>query len=94
MDSTPLRVCKHQRILIHKTFKVLAERRNCYMGWFFEFKLHLIINDRGDILNFMFIPGNIDDSETLYSEFFYQEGKGQTLWRQGILVPKRHTAGH
>ncbi len=31
------------------------------MGWFFGFKLHLIINDKGEILNFMFTPGNVDD---------------------------------
>lgn len=28
----------------------------CTMGWFFGFKLHLIINDKGEILNFMFTP--------------------------------------
>ena len=35
------------------------------MVWFFGFKLHLIINDKGEILNFMFIPGNMDDRELL-----------------------------
>ena len=30
--STPLRVCRNQRILIHKTFKGLAERGKCSMG--------------------------------------------------------------
>lgn len=54
VDSTPLRVCRNQRILIHKTFKGLAEREKCSMGWFFGFKLHLKINDKGEILNFMF----------------------------------------
>ena len=68
VDSTILRVCKNQRILIHKTFKGLAERGKSSMGWFFGFKLHLIINDRGEILNFMFSPGNVDDREILYSE--------------------------
>ena len=46
VDSTPLRVCRNQRILIHKTFEGLAERGKCSMGWFFGFKLHLIINDK------------------------------------------------
>ena len=32
VDSTPLRVCKHQRILIHKTFKGIAQRGKCSMG--------------------------------------------------------------
>jgi hypothetical protein len=65
VDSTPLHVCRNQRILIHKTFEGLAERGKCSMGWFFGFKLHLIINDKGEILNFMFIPGNVDDREPL-----------------------------
>ena len=45
VDSTPLCVCRNQRILIHKTFEELAERGRCSMGWFFGFKLHLIIRD-------------------------------------------------
>ena len=45
VDSTPLRVCRNQRIHVHKTFEGLATRGKCSMGWFFGFKLHLIIND-------------------------------------------------
>ena len=40
VDSTPLRVCKNQRIHIHKTFKGIAQRGKCSMSWFFGFKLH------------------------------------------------------
>ena len=47
VDSTPLRVCRNQRILIYKTFEGLVERGKCSMGWF---KQHLIINDKGEIL--------------------------------------------
>ena len=65
VDSTPLCVCRNQRILIHKTFEGPAERGRCSMGWFFGFKLHLIINDKGEILNFMFTPGKADDREPL-----------------------------
>ena len=65
VDSTPLRVCRNQRILIHKTFEGHAERGKYSMGWSFGFKLHLIINDKGEILNFMFTPGNVDDREPL-----------------------------
>ena len=60
VDSTPLRVCRNQRILVHKTFRGLAERGKCLMGCFC-LKLYLIINDKGEILNFMFTPGNVDD---------------------------------
>ena len=57
VDSTPLRVCKNQRIHIHKTFKGITQRGKCSMGWFFGFKLHLICNERGELLNFMITPG-------------------------------------
>ena len=31
------------------------------MGWFFGFKLHLICNEKGELLNFMITPGDVDD---------------------------------
>lgn len=50
VDSTPLRVCRNQRIHMHKVFKGIAARGKCSMGWFCGFKLHLICNEkRGDI---------------------------------------------
>lgn len=85
VDSTPLRVCKHQRILIHKTFKGLALRGKCSMRWFYGFKLHIIINDRGEILNFMFPPGNVDDREPLYSESFIKNVKGKLCGDKGYI---------
>ncbi len=85
VDSTPLRVCKHQRILIHNTFKGIAQRGKCPMGWFFGFKLHLIINDKGEILNFMFTPGNVDDREPLYSESFIENVKGKLCGDKGYI---------
>jgi hypothetical protein len=61
VDSTPLRVCRNQRIHIHKTFKGIARRGKCSMGWFFGFKLHLICNEKGEILNFMhYCPVKVD----------------------------------
>lgn len=76
VDSTPLRVFRNQRILIHKTFEWLAERGKCSMGWFFRFKLHLIINDKGEIFNFIFTHGNVDDREPLNRVSFWRISKG------------------
>ena len=85
VDSTPLRVCRNQRILIHKTFEGLAERGKCSMGWFFGFKLHLIINDKGEILNFMFTPGNVDDREPLKQGKFLENIKGKLCADKGYI---------
>ena len=55
------------------------------MGWFFGFKLHLIINDRGEILNFMFTAGNVDDRQTLYSPSFIENVKGKLCGDKGYI---------
>lgn len=61
IDSTSLDVCLNQRIASHKVFAGLAARGKTSMGWFFGFKLHLVINDRGELLNVLLTPGNVDD---------------------------------
>jgi hypothetical protein len=61
IDSTALDVCLNQRIASHKVFAGLAERGKTSTGWFFGFKLHLVINDRGDLLNVKLTPANVDD---------------------------------
>jgi hypothetical protein len=50
---------------MHGIFKGIAARGKCSMGWFFGFKLHLICNEKGELLNFMFTPGDIDDRKPL-----------------------------
>ncbi|EKO59618.1 transposase DDE domain protein [Leptospira kirschneri str. H2] len=44
-----------------KVFKDIAQRGKSSTGWFYGFKLHLIINDQGELLSFMKPPGNVDD---------------------------------
>jgi hypothetical protein len=61
IDSTSLDVCLNQRIASHKVFAGLAGRGKTSTGWFFGFKLHLVINDRGELLNIQLTPGNVDD---------------------------------
>lgn len=61
VDSTSLVVCHNLRIHSNHTFKDLAKRGKTSTGWFFGFKLHLIINDRGELLAFKLTPGNTDD---------------------------------
>jgi transposase len=61
MDSTSLKVCHNRRIKQHKVFENLAARGKTSVDWFFGFKLHLVVNDRGELLNIMLTPGNTDD---------------------------------
>lgn len=65
INSTPLIACHIKREKLHKTFKGIAQKGQCSLGWFFGFKLHLIINDKGEILDFVITQGNVDDRKPL-----------------------------
>jgi len=85
VDSTPLRVCKNQRIHIHRTFKGIAQRGKCSMGWFFGFKLHLICNEMGEVLNFMITPGDVDDRKPLEYKAFVEFLYGKLVGDKGYI---------
>ena len=78
IDCTHLKVCDNRRIHQHKTFKKVAERGFCSIGLFFGFKLHLIINDRGEILSFFLTKWNVDDRDLKVMESMTKDmfGKG------------------
>ncbi|MBI3259513.1 MAG: IS982 family transposase [Ignavibacteriae bacterium] len=61
IDSTSIAVCHNKRIQRNNVFRGLAKRGKTTAGWFYGFKLHLIINDKGEILAFQLTPGNIAD---------------------------------
>lgn len=61
IDSTVLRVCHNKRISRNKVFAGSAAIGKSSMGWFYGFKLHLVINEIGELINFKITPGNIDD---------------------------------
>jgi hypothetical protein len=61
IDSTTLAVCQNARIQQHQVFASSAQRGKTSTGWFFGYKLHLVINHQGEIISFCFTPGNTDD---------------------------------
>lgn len=63
IDSTVLQVCKIKRAKRNKVFKNLATFGKSTIGWFFGFKLHLVINEIGELLAFKVTAGNVDDRE-------------------------------
>ena len=63
IDSTSLKVCHNLRIPRHQVFAKEAKRGKGTMGWFYGFKLHLIMNDEGGILAVKVTPGNVDDRQ-------------------------------
>ena len=61
VDSTSIAVCHNLRIPQHKVFLDSARRGKTSVGWFYGFKLHLVINDCGELLGCYLTPGNCDD---------------------------------
>lgn len=62
VDSTTLDVCDNRRIWKHRVFKGIAARSKSSMGWFYGLKLHLTVNDKGEIVSFLLTPGNVPDN--------------------------------
>ena len=88
VDSTPIRACKNKRINRNKVFKGIATTGKSTMGWFYGFKLHLIINDKGEILNFIITQANVDDREPLKNNKFLRKIRGKLYADKGYVGQK------
>lgn len=81
IDSTSLEICLNERAKRNRVFKDLANWGKSSLGWYFGFKLHLIINEFGEILSFMITPANVDDrkpvpemTKNLFGKLFGDRG--------------------
>lgn len=88
VDSTSIGVCKNKRIFNHKVFKDIAQRGKTTMGYFFGFKLHLVINDSGEIIDFVITPGNVDDRQPLQDTNFLKKIAGKLFADKGYISQK------
>jgi Transposase DDE domain len=104
IDSTSLKVCHNRRIHSHQVFAGCARRGRTSVDWFFGFKLHFVINDRGELLSLRLTPGNTDDRrpvpelvQELFGKLFGDKGYisqplFETLYDGGVrLVTKLKT---
>jgi len=91
IDSTPIRVCGKKRIKRNKVFKGIATTGKSTMGWFHGFKLHIIINDKGELLNFMITQANVDDRYPLKTDNFLKKIIG-SLYADKGYISKQLTA--
>ena len=85
IDSTVLRVCHNKRIKRNKVFKGIAKVGKSTMGWFFGFKLHLIINDKGEILSFYLSQGNTSDNNAKIITKMTKEIFGKVFRDKGYI---------
>jgi hypothetical protein len=90
IDSTFLAVCDNHRIHQHKVFAGLATRGRGSMGWCFGFKLHLVVNDCGELLGCCLTAAHRHDvkqlpklAKRLYGKLFGDKGYlSQPLFEQ------------
>lgn len=88
VDSTTLCVCDSHRINSNRVFAGVAKRGKSSTGWFYGFKLHIAINENGDILSFCLTAGNVDDRNWKVLEFLTREMFGKLFADKGYLSPK------
>jgi Transposase DDE domain len=93
IDSTSLSVCHPARISQHRVFGVDARRGKTSVGWFYGFKLHLVVNDRGELLALCLTPGNTDDrrpaprlAQRLFGRLFGDKGYISAPLAERLLV--------
>jgi hypothetical protein len=75
IDSTALAVFGCKQIRRNRVFAEYAKRGKTTMGWFFGFKLNLVINECGEFLGVTLTPGNVDDRIPVPSLFRRLVGK-------------------
>ena len=81
IDATSIAVCHNKRIRRNKVFRGFAKRGKTTAGWFYGFKLHLVVNENGEIVSFLITPGNVADvavveqlTKKMYGKLFGDKG--------------------
>jgi transposase len=64
-DASALPVCKIKREFTHKVAKGLASKSKGTMGWYYGFKLHLVVDKDGLILAWRITTATVDDRKVL-----------------------------
>ncbi len=85
-DSKKLPVCDNRRIHSNQVFKGVAKRGKSSTGWFYGLKLHLIINNLGQIVHFVFTPANVSDNDKSVLDKLFDGLKGKCFADKGYLT--------
>lgn len=86
LDSKKLPLCHNKRIAQHKVFEAVAGRGKSSTGCFYGLKLHLLINEKGQILNFEISPGNTADNNKDLLNRIFKAFKGICFGDKGYLT--------
>jgi hypothetical protein len=84
IDSSKVFVCNNKRIRRNNVFKEITEAGKSTMEWFYGFKLHIDVNDKDELLNFVIATGNVDGRELVKDERFLEKNIRKIFCRQRI----------
>lgn len=86
IDSTKLGVCNNRRIGSNKVCAAKASRGKTSCGWFFGFKLHLIVNHLGQIIQCAFTTGSKSDNEANILKILLKDVTGKCFGDKGYIT--------
>jgi hypothetical protein len=83
IDTTPLKVCEKGRMAEHKVCKGLAKKSKSTQGWYFGFKLGVVVDLAGRLMSVALGPGNMDDRKFL--SFLFENIEGLAVGDAGFV---------
>lgn len=87
-DATSLAICHNRRIHSNKVFKGKATRGKTSMGWFYGFKLYLVVNAYGEIIRLMFTTATTADNNLEHLVKLFDQLKGWVFADKGFINQK------
>lgn len=88
IDSTKLQVCHNLRIRRNRVFAGIAQRGKTSTGWFYGFKLHLVVNQHGEIVSFAITPGDVADNNVSVVKKLVKNCFGKLWGDRGYISSK------
>jgi hypothetical protein len=85
-DSKKLPVCDNQRIRANKVFKGVAGRGKSSTGWFYGLKAHLLVNNVGQIVQFVITSANFADNNKAVLDKLLAHIQGKCFADKGYLT--------
>ena len=85
IDSKRLPVCHNRRIKQNKVFQGIAQRGKSSTGWFYGLKIHLVINDLGQIVHFLLTSGSTADNQEKVLHHLLDDLKGDCYGDKGYI---------
>lgn len=83
VDSKKLEVCHIKREKQNKVFHGVARKGKGSMGWFYGLKIHLVINNLGEIVSFALTSGNVADNNQDLLKYLFQKLEGIVIGDKG-----------